>query len=244
MKGHNCMKKILNLAALAIILSINILGCGKAENITSSSSNAGADENISINNNNNDNLDNDNLDKNIPDNNKNNNKTSNTQPPETTLAPEENIEPKIFNISGDKPYSDINKAVTILGLKEYKKLESSKYTDIPKNGKKFLVLFLSIRNDSHEDYYINYKYLSAKVNGKKVENTFLVNEPKNYTSIFNHIEPGRSSAGFIVWEVPAGWKKLEIVYDGWKDIDNISLKAEFTPNDLSSPLIYNPDDYL
>lgn len=43
---------------------------------------------------------------------------------------------------------------------------------------------------------------------------------------------------------PVNWKKLEIIYDGWKDIDNISIKAEFTPNDLSDPLIYNPNDYL
>ncbi len=80
---------------------------------------------------------------------------------------------KIFKIAGDKPYSDINKEVTILGLKEYKKLESNKYTDTSKK-----------------------------------------------------------------------WKKFEIIYDGWKDIDNISIKAEFTPKDLSAPLIYNPYDYL
>ncbi len=30
--------------------------------------------------------------------------------------------------------------------------------------------------------------------------------------------------------------------DGWKDRDNVSLKATFTPDDLSDPLIYNPNN--
>lgn len=154
-------EKISYLAALAIIISINISGCGKAENTTNSSSNTRTDKDISINDNNKDRFNNS-----TPENNKNNDNTSSTPSPEVTLNPEETVKTKIFKIAGDKPYSDINKEVTILGLKEYKKLESNKYTDTSKK-----------------------------------------------------------------------WKKFEIIYDGWKDIDNISIKAEFTPKDLSAPLI-------
>ena len=168
MKGYNCMRKISYLAALVIIISINMSGCGKAENSTNSSSNTRTDKDISINDNNKDRFNNS-----TPENNKNNDNTSSTPSPEVTLNPEETVKTKIFKIAGDKPYSDINKEVTILGLKEYKKLESNKYTDTSKK-----------------------------------------------------------------------WKKIEIIYDGWKDIDNISIKAEFTPKDLSAPLIYNPNDYL
>ncbi|MFG6378169.1 MAG: hypothetical protein K1W19_07625, partial [Lachnospiraceae bacterium] len=48
--------------------------------------------------------------------------------------------------------------------------------EIGSEGKKFLVLFLSITNNTSEDDYINYNYISAKVNGKDIEHTFLVND--------------------------------------------------------------------
>lgn len=243
------MKKILYLVALTVIFSINILGCGKTEDSSGSSSNTSIKENSSINSNENNSSENNVTDNpsntNEPVSDNNNNDNVNTTAPETTPEAEETKTPEIetAEISLTQPYSDINKVVTVLGLKEYKKLEGDKYTDKPGKGKKYLVMFLSIRNDSLEDYYINYKYLSAKVDGKKVENTFLVNEPKNYTTIFNNIEAGSSAAGFIVWEVPEDWKKFKMSYEGWKDIDNVSIKAEFTPKDLSDPLIYNANDY-
>lgn len=146
-------------------------------------------------------------------------------------------------LSSSQDYSDAYRLVKFLGLKEYKILENDNYTDKAGKGKKFLVLFLSIRNDSLEEDYINYNYISAKVDGKKTSHTFLVNEPKSYPTIFTQIPAGESNAGFIVWEVPSGWKKLELTYNGWKDINNVKLEATFTPEDLSDPVIYNANDY-
>ncbi len=40
------------------------------------------------------------------------------------------------------PYSDANRSVTFLGLKEYKKIKGKTYTDTPEKNNKYLVLFL------------------------------------------------------------------------------------------------------
>ena len=169
------------------------------------------------------------------------------EPPQAdeTITPEETPaeEIKTEELSVSQDYSDAYRLVKVLGLKEYKKLDSDKYNDKAKKGKKFLVLFLSIRNDTIEEDYINYNYISAKIDGKKIEHTFLLNEPKGYPSVFTHIPAGKSVGGFIVWEVPEEWKKLEFTYNGWKDINNVKMKASFTPDDLSDPVIYNANDF-
>ncbi len=137
-----------------------------------------------------------------------------------------------------------NRLVTFLGLKEYKKIKGETFTDKPKKGNKYLVLFLSIKNNSYEENYINYNYFKSKIDGKNTEHTFLLNDPKNYPAIFTQINPGGHIAGFIAWEVPDAWNTLEITYNGWKDTDNISLTGSFTTKDLDDPVIYNANDYL
>lgn len=164
--------------------------------------------------------------------------------PKDTPIPEETPVIKKAAVSAGMPYSDANHSVTFLGLKEYKKIKGETYTDTPKNNNKYLVLFLSIKNNSYEENYINYNYFKAKLDGEEIEHTFLLNDPKGYPTIFTHIQPDGNIAGFIAWEVPSKWKKLEITYNGWKDTDNISLNGSFTPGDLSDPLIYNSSDYL
>ncbi len=235
------MSKKVYLTLLVILLCITMPGCGKSENPdisanpeASSNPSSGADNN-------------------------NNNTTELpeiSEPPEETESPETTKNPEPEQTPGktkkpktetvtlvpDQQYSDDNKAVKILGLKEYQKLESENYTDKAGKGKKFLVLFLSITNTASEEDYINYNYVSAKVDGKSIENTSIINEPKSYPSIFTHIPSGSTIGGFIVWKVPEDWKKMEFVYNGWKDRDNVSLKATFTPDDLSDPLIYNPNN--
>lgn len=168
-----------------------------------------------------------------------------TEEPGLAEDPQETEKPgvKEAELSPAQQYSDANRAVKFLGLKEYNKIEGDSYTDKPAKGNKFLVLFLSIWNRTPDEDYINYNYISASIDKKKTEHTFLVNEPKGYPTVFTHIKPDQEIAGFIVWEVPAGWKKLKFTYNGWEGPDNLLVKAEFTPEDLSDPVIYNSDDY-
>ena len=167
-----------------------------------------------------------------------------TPEPEQTPEPENTQKPKTETaiISQEQQYSGDNVDVKVLGLKEYKDIKGETYTDKAGKGKKFLVLFLSITNNTSEDDYINYNYISAKIDGKNIEHTFLVNDPKSYPTIFTHVPAGGTIGGFIVWKVPEDWKKFKFTYNGWKDRDNVSLEAEFTPDDLSDPLIYNANN--
>lgn len=137
-----------------------------------------------------------------------------------------------------KEYSDTRRTVSILGLQEYKKLETNAYTDKAAKGKVFLVLFLEIYNKGIKKEYFNVNYLTANVNGKELENTFLTNEPEGYPTIFANIEPEKTAEGFIVWEVPKDWKTLQIDYHGWRDSDGISLTCNLTKKDLRKPEKY------
>ena len=238
------MKKKLYITLLVLLLCINISGCGKTENINNSNKNSSdISSNVTENNNSSQNI-----------NTKETPGTDNSTILEETIAPKfselpeqvvptQASEPEIHKLSASQQYSDIYRAVKVLGLKEYKKIKSEKYIDKAKKGKKFLVLFLSVKNDTNEEDYINYNYISAKVDGKNIEHTFLVNDPKSYPTLFTNIEAGKTIGGFIVWEVPNNWKKFQMEYSAWKNIDGLVLTAKFTPDDLKDPIIYNANDF-
>lgn len=151
---------------------------------------------------------------------------------------EEAKEPVEATIDANTGYGDAKRQVNVIGLKTYQKLESEMYTDKATKNKKYLVLFLEIYNKQNEKDYINVNYLSTKVDGIEITNTVLFNEPEGFQTIFQNIEPENTLNGFIVWEVPKNWKKIEIVYNGWKDSDNLSINCTFTPDDYFNPPKY------
>lgn len=162
---------------------------------------------------------------------------------ETNAEGSENMQEKVAetpapttgSFSAKQSYSDGDREVKILGLKEYKKIKTDKFTDKPKKGKKFLVLFLSVRNQMSEGVYFHVDYLHARLDGKEISNTVLLNEPEGYTTMFTTIPAKSEQAGFIVWEVPSDWKKLKLTYEGWKGSNGLTLKGTLTPKDLSAP---------
>ena len=243
------MSQKIYLTLLIMLLCINISGCGKPENPDSITSSETSSNPSSTTDNDNSNVA-ENTTTDAPPEETASPESTGTPEPEQTPAPEPEEPPKpakkpkteTAKLSSKQQYSDENKVVKVLGLKEYKKIEGDDFTDNAGKKKKYLVLFLSITNNTSEEDYINYNYVSAKVDGKKVEHTFLMNQPKSYPTIFTYVPAGGTIGGFIVWKVPEEWKKFEFVYDGWEGRDNISLKAKFTPDDLSDPLIYNANN--
>lgn len=207
------MKKIYQIVSLVLICSLLISGCGKVENSSSKQDS------------------------------KETNAASSTEQPTVSETPTASPVPTTGTFSSKQNYSDADREVSILGLKEYKKLKSEKYTDKAGEGKKFLVLFLKIRNRGVDEEYFNVNNLTAKLDGKKIENTFLFNEPEGYPTIFNKIEAEKTVAGFIVWKVPENWKKLQVSYTGWKDSDGLSLETSLTKKDLKKPQKYNKTLY-
>ncbi len=247
------MRKRVFIAVLIISFCISVQGCGKISN-QNNADNANNETQVSTApsavisqkpQNNENSTDNNNIQD------KETNKPYDSDSPDTSGTPgipEDNVPvetpaPKPGKLSAKEQYSDAYRVIKFLGLKEYKTLKGDNYTDKADKNKKFLVLFLSIRNTSTDNDYINPNYISAKVDGKNIEHTFLVNDPKSYPTLFTNIEAGKTIGGFIVWEVPKNWKKFQMEYNAWKNIDGLVLTAKFTPDDLKDPIIYNANDF-
>ncbi len=158
---------------------------------------------------------------------------------EETATPEPTAKPvtqKSRAKKGKEIYDDNTRTIQCLGLKEYKKLGEKETLDKPADGNVFLVLFLKVYNmNEEEDLYIHEKYVSAKVDGKNVEHTFLRNYPNGYGSIFKNIDPNGSAEGFIVWEVPKNWKKLVVNFSEFGLLGGKNLKISATRKDLAEP---------
>lgn len=142
-------------------------------------------------------------------------------------------------------YSDNIHTITTLGLKEYKELKSAHYDekkkkgylDKPAKGKIFLVLFLEVNNREEKELFFNPDYLSAKLDGKKISHTFLINDPENYKTIFTHVGASDYTQGFIAWEVPKDWKKLSITIKEFEVMGGKRLKLTATKKSLQEPNI-------
>lgn len=158
---------------------------------------------------------------------------------ETTQEPEDKQELTKASIDTQTGYADAKHQVNIIGFKSYKKLESKLYKDKAGKNKEFLVLFLEISNSQNDNDYINVNYLTAKVDGKKTENKVLFNDPEGFKTVFQNIGPGKTAKGFVAWEVPSNWKEIKVVYNGWKDSDNLSINCTLTPDDYFLPPKYN-----
>ncbi len=213
------MKSKINRAAILFIFILLFIGCGKVQlDTTPKPLNTAEDKN---------------------------NQSSNTTAEESNEAflnqkeeAEQTPPPKESAISLKEHYSDSSRYISVLGLKEYRKLEGDFGTDKPAEGNTFLVLFLEIENNGTEKEYFNPYETSADVDGNKAENTILINQPEGYPTIFTNIEPGMAQKGFIVWEVPIKWKKFKFTYTGWKGSDGLTLDAVFSKKDLKSPKKY------
>lgn len=137
-----------------------------------------------------------------------------------------------YTLDQSGPISTQNYAISADGLYEYDQLSSDLYTDQPAEGKKYLVLFMTISNPGENTYYFNPANLETIVDGDKVENVSLVNDPEEYSTAFCNVEPGIEYKGYIAWEVPEDWQSLEMTYNGWENTDNSIVTAKFTKNDL------------
>lgn len=213
------MKKTKQLLILLLVGSIFLTGCGKVNSSNTDKATSPKDAKSTADN------------------------TIASTPDANALNPETPA-PTTGTFAANQGYSDADREVSVLGLKEYKKLKSDKYNDKAKNGKKYLVLFLKVRNRTSSKIYFHVDYLSAKIDGKKIKNTVLFNEPEGYPTIFANIAPDSYYGGYIAWEVPENWKKLEVTYEGWRDSDGLTLNSAFTRKDLAKPERYSESAYI
>ncbi len=161
------------------------------------------------------------------------------QETEESNVPEKKKEIIKASIDTETGYTDEKRQISVIGFKHYNKLKSKLYKDTAAKNNEFIVLFLEITNKQNDKDYINVNYLSAKVDGKEIANSVLFNEPEGFQTIFKNVESDEVLRGFIVWEVPENWQKIEVVYNGWKDSSNLSLDCTLTPDDYFDPPQYS-----
>ena len=126
-----------------------------------------------------------------------------------------------------------------LGVMEFTEQKGEVHTDKASNGMTYLVLFLEFENNSLEERYLDVAGFSAKLDGQDIETSFLINDPKNYPVFNQTVMADAIGDGYVVWEVPEDWEKLEYSYDGLAFSDNITFTGVITKDDLSEP-----DEYI
>ena len=105
-------------------------------------------------------------------------------------------------------------------------------------------MFLSIKNRSYKDDYFNYNNIVAKLDGEEITDTFLVNDPEGYTTIKTDIPDKMITQGYLVWEEPEDWEKLEVTYTGWNETLYTEPTIVITPQDLFTPEEYKKDNRI
>lgn len=162
---------------------------------------------------------------------------STSQGEDVTVQPIENEEPEIQEgvMDAENSFDCGNYVFTCIGLKEYGKLEGEDYTDIPEDGNVYLVMFVNVKNQTADDLYFTPNELTATVDGQAVENTFLVNDPAGYESVFRSIGFRNEWSGYIVWQVPENWSEFSYEYNGLSFSDNISVSGSFTRESMFDP---------
>lgn len=135
-------------------------------------------------------------------------------------------------ITVDYPWGDGKYYMSIAGFMNYTKIKSDGYTDQPAEGMEYLILFLNLENYSSEDYYFNQECFSAYIDGVKIENTYLINDPEGYKTAFRKVKSHGREVGYIVWEVPKDWETFSFQYNGFKDADIENIHGELTHQDI------------
>lgn len=149
-----------------------------------------------------------------------------------------------FTVTKDTPMENRGLLLEIIGSAVYDKIEGEDFTDIPSKGKKYLILYLSIKNTSGKDEYLNYNNIITKLDGVEINDTFLINDSKGYANIKTNIPTGLITQGYLVWEVPENWEKLEVTYTGWTPTHYTEPTIIITPEDLEEPEEYKEDNRI
>ena len=130
--------------------------------------------------------------------------------------------------------SETSKTITDTSVGAAPKSDEMKadfYTDKPGDGNVFLVLFFEVENVSDEDDYFNYFNIESYVDGYSSSIKILLNKPDGAGTLTGNVAAGKKMKGQLSWEVPSGWKELEVSY-----------KNSLWKGDKAATFVVTPDD--
>lgn len=153
--------------------------------------------------------------------------------------PEDTIENKTEQkneVEVDEPvvlHKTENNLTILIGAETFTELTGNGgFIDSADEGHEYLVVYLEMANRKSEDDYIHYDFFSTEVDGQNINNTFLMNKPKDYETILTSIPAETEKQGYLAYKVPVGWEKVSVIYTGWGTEEGQILRFELTQEDL------------
>ena len=116
----------------------------------------------------------------------------------------------------------------------YSSIEAEEYTDMPSDGKEYLVFYFNIENISDDKEYISIHNFNGVVDGKSINPLKLVNSIDGVTNLDKDLYSGEKVRGFVAFEVDTNWKNFEIHFNenSW-DEDDIVFEVVNENNDIN-----------
>ncbi len=105
--------------------------------------------------------------------------------------------------------------ITLESAKVYDEIADEYYSDVPKDGKKYLVLFFEVENISDKDSFFNYYYLESYLDGYGTTSVLTINKPEGYDDLTGDVASGKKMKGCLKYEVNSDWEELEVSYKEW-----------------------------
>ena len=128
---------------------------------------------------------------------------------------------------------------TFVGVEKY--VDNSDWVlDKPAEGKEFVIFKIKVKNISEKDKYINMLYEESYCDDVAVDT---VSTLFNYNgeSLWGNVAAGRAREGYVAYEVPVGWNKIEFTYEEILGDNKVTLVAYSTDVKSSSNADNNED---
>lgn len=109
--------------------------------------------------------------------------------------------------------SDDEVNITLNGIYKYDIIGQDSFTEVPENGKEFLLFFFEIENISLESKFVSYLEFEGFVDGVLINNKIISNNVDGQSLLSTNIKTNEKVKGFIAFEVPKSWKEFNVYYD-------------------------------
>ena len=99
---------------------------------------------------------------------------------------------------------------TFVGIEKY--VDTDNWAmDIPESGKEFIILKFKVKNVGNQNEHINMFYEDSYCDDVAIDPESLL---FNYSgdTIWGDVAAGKAREGYVAYELPIGWEKLEFIY--------------------------------
>lgn len=116
--------------------------------------------------------------------------------------------------------------ITLTDALMFSSVPGSYVSDVPSDGKEYLVFFFEIENLDDEKVYISSYDFDGYVDGYTISKKYLYNDINGIEELGSNLAPGMKVNGYVAFEVDTTWKNFEIHYEEF-DFDDEDDKFIF-----------------